>query len=134
MEKLNLQIDTGAVEVELQDGGNVIGSFTFVPSDIDLITRFDDVQKAIKEFSIPKKLEEEEIMQITNFVKEQFAYLLNTDISGIFAKCNPLTPLKDGSFYFEKVLDGVATVIEKTMDKRVKTRQAKIDKALKKYK
>ena len=45
MEEMKLTVDTGAVNIAVQDeaDGSVIGSFKFIPTDMDIIRRYGKV-------------------------------------------------------------------------------------------
>ncbi|MCD8383283.1 MAG: hypothetical protein LUC30_10325 [Clostridiales bacterium] len=135
MEPLKLTIDTGAVTVDVYDAdGSVIGQFRFNPADIDLATRYQRVMKELGQLEVPADAGSEEMLALTDKLKEQMNYLLNYSVSeGLFAKCNPLTLTGDGDFYVENVLDGIAGLINSQTSQRVERKRAKIRKATAKY-
>lgn len=133
-EKMTLSVDTGSVLIDLEDNGEVIGQFRFNPNDIDIVKRYEKVIGDLENITVSENPDSDEIFRLSDEIKKQFDYLLNYNVSsGIFAKCNPFTLTADGDFYFEKVMDGIAGLIEKTMDQRLAKKKAKISKATAKY-
>jgi hypothetical protein len=133
-ESMNLSVDTGSVLIDINDNGEVIGQFRFNPNDFDIVKRCEKVIADLDKLEMPEADDVESFFRCGEIVKELFDYLLNYKVSDdIFAKCNPLTLLANGDFYFETVLDGIYQIIEKTMNTRLKKRQAKIKKATQKY-
>lgn len=133
-EAMKLSVDTGAVVIDIDDRGERIGQFRFNPSDLDIVKRYGKVVEALSNIDIPEDPGEDEIFRISDEIKKQFDYLLNYEVSKeIFAKCNPLTPISNGDLYCENVLEGIAGIIEKTMNERISKKQANIRKATAKY-
>ena len=134
-EKMKLSVDTGSITVELEDkNGNVIGEFEFVPTDTDILKRFDAVVDAMNNLQLGENPAAEAIVQASDTVREQFDYLLGGKVSdGIFAKCGPFTTVKSGNFFFEEVLEGVGNLIESTTKQRINKKLSKARKAAAKY-
>lgn len=134
METLNLEVNSGLVQVNLTDSeGDVVGSFKFNPSDFDIIKRYEGVADALKNFEVEDD-SNESFFKASDFIKEQFNVLLGGNVSeGIFGSCNPLNIVDDGSFYFEKVMEVIEKVIESKFDTRLKKSTEKINKAVAKY-
>lgn len=133
---LELILDTGLVDIELKDTkGNEIGTFSFNPTDIDIVKRFQESIKRLEEISIPDKANYYDILNASEEIKKEFDYILNANCSqAIFGKLNPLTSVGNGDYYFEIVLEKIGGVIEKTLDKRLEKKRAKIKKYTDKYK
>lgn len=133
---LKLTLDTGLIDVTLEDmKGNELGSFSFNPTDIDIVNRYQECIKMLEGVEMPKEPSFEDVEAVSSRIKEAFDYLLNADVrDGIFGKLNPLTSVANGDFYFEKVLEQIAAVIEKELDQRVEQKRAKINKIVNKYK
>jgi hypothetical protein len=134
-EKMKLSVDTGSITVELEDkNGNVIGEFEFVPTDTDILKRFDAVVDAMNNLQMGDNPTAEAIVQASDTVREQFDYLLGGKVSdGIFAKCGPFTTVKSGNFFFEEVLEGIGNLIESTTKQRINKKLSKARKAAAKY-
>ena len=128
MEKLTLKVDTGAVTVDVEnENGKKIGEFEFVPTDTDIVNRYGSVVEFFNNVSFNENEGNEEI-------REQFDHLFNYPVSdSIFGKCGPLTPVQNGDFFFEVVLDGIRSIIEKVTNERIEKKMKKIRKATAKY-
>ncbi len=133
-EILTLHVDTGAQIINIDDKGEIIGQFRFNPTDLDIVKRYEKVVEKMSAITLPEEPDEKDILAVSDEIKDSFDYLLNYKVSdGIFAKCNPLTPITNGDFYFENVMEGIANLIEKTMNQRIEKKRAKIQKATSKY-
>lgn len=133
-ETMKLSVDTGSVLINIDDKGESIGQFRFNPSDMDILRRYESVEKAFEEMTFPEDGGAEDLLKVSDEIKKQFDFLLNYNVSNeIFAKCNPLSMTASGDFYFENVLDGIAGLIEKATNQRVEKRTKKVQKATEKY-
>lgn len=133
-EVMTLSIDTGSVLINIDDKGEIVGSFKFNPSDLDIAKRYEKVVSALDAITLSDNPDPDDVFAISDELKRQIDYLLNYNVSSeIFAKCNPLTLTEDGDFFVEKVIDGIAGLIEKMMDQRIQKKKAKIKKATAKY-
>lgn len=139
MGDLKLNVSTAAVTVPIYDmdaDGNEIkiGAFRFNPSDIDIVRRYEDVIKVLEALNVPENAGVEEILKISDGLKEQINYLLGYNVADdIFKVCNPLTPTGDGDFFIEVVLNGIADIVEQESTARIKKKEAKIRRATAKY-
>lgn len=133
-EILTLHVDTGAQIINIDDKGEIIGQFRFNPADLDIVKRYPKVVDALNALSLPDDPTNEQLFAATDEIKKQFDFLLNYNVSDeIFSKCNPLTPVTNGDFYCENVLEGISGIIEKVMNQRIERKKAKIQKATAKY-
>lgn len=134
-EKMKLSVDTGSINVELEDkNGNIIGEFEFVPTDSDILKRFEAVVDVFNGMAFGDEPDTETINRAADTVREQFDYLLGGPVSvGIFTKCGPFTVVKSGNFFFEEVLEGVGGLIESATKQRINKKLAKARKAAAKY-
>lgn len=133
-ETMKLSVDTGSVLIDIDDKGEIIGQFRFNPNDIDIVKRYEKVAEALEAITVSEDAGADEILKVSDEIKVQFDYLLNYSVSSeIFSKCNPLTLTSNGDFYFESVIDGIAGLIERVMNERLKKKKAKISKATAKY-
>lgn len=135
-EVMTLRVETGAVTVEVEDEyGRQMGAFQFNPSDSNIIKRYGAVVDFFSGIQIDAEgmTEQEQVRamdKLCDDIRGQFDYLLGYDVSeGVFGKCGPLTVTKDGSFYFEQVLDGLGSLIEQITKKRLDKKLARIRKA-----
>lgn len=135
MEELKLTVDTGAVNIAVQDtDGLIIGMFKFIPTDMDIIRRYGKVVDYFNEFTFPENPTEEEYCKIDDEIRGQLDYLLNGNVSeGVFAKCAPLTVISNGDLFFEAVIDGIGKLIEKTMKTRIDKKMKRVRAATSKY-
>lgn len=133
-EVMTLNVDTGAILVDINDKGEIIGRIRFNPNDLDIARRYESVVAALEGIQVPENAGMEDILGVTDEIKRQIDYLLNANVSAeVFAKCNPLTLTANGDFYVENVMEGIAGLIEKTTNQRLAKKRAKIQKATAKY-
>ena len=136
MEKLTLKVDTGAVTVDVEnENGKKIGEFEFLPTDTDIVNRYGSVVEFFNNVSFNENEGNEEIVKkFSSQIRDQFDHLFNYPVSdSIFSKCGPLTPVQNGDFFFEVVLDGIRGIIENVTNERVEKKMKKIRKATAKY-
>mgnify|MGYP004579516675 FL=1 len=138
-ETMKLTVDTGAITIELVDEkGREIGTFDFNPSDSNIIRRYKEVVEHFGEISQSIRdaggLGEEEVGRISDEIAQQIDYLLGYNVSEhVFCRLGALTITGNGDLYFERVLDGIADVIEKITSQRVEKKLARVRKATEKY-
>lgn len=133
-EIMKLSVDTGSVLVDIDDKGEIIGRFKFNPNDLDIVRRYEKAAEALETISVPDDASAEELLKVSDEIKVQIDYLLNYNVSDeIFKKCNPFTLTTDGDFYAEKVIEGIAGLIEQVTNQRLEKKKAKIQKATSKY-
>ena len=139
-EALKLQVETGAVTVQLEDEhGKALGECDFNPADSNILKRYGAVVEFFNtvEFQAEGLTEEEQIEQMNRMsddIAGQFDYLLDGAVSeSVFSVCGPLSVTASGDFFFETVLEGVGGIIERVTQKRLDKKLAKIRKATAKY-
>lgn len=136
---MKLRVETGAVTVELEDErGDKLGAFTWNPTDSNILKRYGAVVDFFSGVSFDGADDDEQQLRQMNKLCDdiagQFDYLLGYAVSEqLFAKCGPLTVTRDGDFFFEKVLEGIGSLIEQTTKKRLDKKLARIRKATEKY-
>lgn len=109
----------------------VTGGFWWNPSDLDIVKR---CEKVIEYFNGMNVEEGTDIFAISEAIKKQFDYLLGSNASKeLFKNCNPLSPMPDGTFFAEYVLDVLVKFIESEMGTRMKQSAARIKKYTEKY-
>lgn len=135
MEEMKLTVDTGAVNIAVQDtDGLIIGMFKFIPTDTDIIRRYGKVVDYFNGVTFPDNPSEEEYFKLDDEIRGQLDYLLNGNVSeGVFAKCAPLTVVSNGDLFFEQIIDGIGKLIEKTMKTRIDKKMKRVKAATSKY-
>lgn len=133
---MRLQVETGAVTVELEDeNGEALGSFSFNPADSNILKRYGAVAEHLNAIELtPAEDEQRQLEQmnaLSDDIARQFDYLLGGNVAeGIFAKCGPLTVTKTGDFFFEQVMEGIGSLVERVTKKRLDKKLARIRKAV----
>ncbi|MBQ6679551.1 MAG: hypothetical protein IJM76_05960 [Lachnospiraceae bacterium] len=129
-----LSVNTGAVKVPVKDEfGEVIGEIRFIPTDADILRRYPKVAEFFREFKVPENAGDDDLIALSDKIKEQFDFLLNGPVSdGLFAKCSPLTPLADGTLYCACVLDAIGDLILDVFKERAE-KLKKVEEATKEY-
>ncbi len=130
-----LVVNTGAMLIDVEnEKGRKIGEFEIIPTDVDILNRYEQVADFFNAVEFSESPETKELMDFAEKIKEQFDFLFNYKVSdGLFSQCSPLTILTNGDFYFENVMEGIVGLIEKITDQRVKKKIAKVRKATAKY-
>lgn len=133
MEKVQLTVDDGSIEVEVANkAGEILGTFVFNPTDLDIIKRYENVVNELKKIKVAENADDKEVFRISDIISEQFNVLLNNDVSKtLFSKCNPLTPLENGEFFYLEVISQIGKLIDRTCKTRINP--TKVNNALKKY-
>lgn len=138
-EHMTLQVDTGAVTIDLTDkNGKKIGEFDFNPSDSNIFKRYENVVDFFNSVSFSENVGDdkkiEEVNKLAEDIGKQFDYLFGYSVAdGMFSSCGALTVTANGDFFFEAVLEGVANLIEKVTKQRINKKLAKVRKATAKY-
>lgn len=129
-----ISVNTGAIIVPIKDEfGEKIGEMKFIPSDVDILKRYQDVQKWFETVDVHDVDTSEKVVEISDKIKEQFDILFNAPVSqGLFGKCSPLTPLADGTIYCESVMKGVGDLFKETFKERMDSLH-KVEEATKEY-
>lgn len=136
-----IKIDDGSKVYDIENmRGETIGQFSFVPSDMGIIERynhtigvFENLQDKLNENEDDSdliKVKEEAETEI----KREIDYLFDADVSGSFFKGkSPFTPLENGEFYVENVINAVKSVIELETGKRLGKAKTRASKYTQKY-
>lgn len=134
--EISLRIDTGFISVPIYDSGDgkMLGTIKFNPSDMGIIRRYDSVVNDFENIAIRDEADFDEMISLEKKVEEALDYLLGCRASeSIFAICSPFSPVSDGDLYVEKIIEGIAQIIENVTDERIKKKTAKIKRATAKY-
>lgn len=113
--------------------GEELGSFRLNPSDLNFRNRYESVVEALS--NMKDMFSEEEdgnsvLDKLETKIMEQIDFLFGSNVSKDFFKiASPFSPMADGEFFFEKVIDCIGRVIESDS----KLRMDKINKKIKKH-
>lgn len=136
MADLRLHVDTGAVTYHIYDAdGEEIGKVKFTPTDTGIMERHNKVVEYLNSIEFKDDMDTE--MQVVDLDKKicaQFDYLFGRPVSkDLFALAKPLTPLENGDYFFENVLDGIGDVIKEAYQRRLQKKLEKVAEATKEY-
>ncbi len=134
-------IDDGfkTYDIENQDG-KLLGSFSFNPSDTNIIHRHAEVVESLEKLELEISSKEKEMSldeafkSVETVVFEKINYLLNADVAQkFFSIMGPFTPLANGQYFIESVIDAIGQAINAETGERVKKINSKIRKHTSKY-
>ncbi len=134
-----LVLDTGLKTYDVEDKeGNFLFSISFNPADTNIVHRYNEVVESLEKISNEVPGVEEDLKAgldyLDELVYEKVNYLLNADVSKqFFSVMGPFTPMENGNYYLESVLDAVAKVIQIEIGERVKKINSKVKKHTSKY-
>ena len=117
----------------------LLGSFSFNPSDVNIIRRHTEVVEALENLKIDVASNNttdiaEALKKIDDVIYEKIDYLLDAEVAKtFFSIMGPLSPLEDGRFFIETVLDAIGQAIQAETGERVKKINRKISKHTSKY-
>lgn len=125
-------IDDGSKEYNIQNQhGETLAVFRFRPSDTNIISRFEEVQKFFENFSTE---ENESVKECEQRVIERIDYLVGADTgSTFFSVLGPFSPMNNGKLFVEVCMDALRDVIDKEFDIRIKKSQSRVNKYTQKY-
>lgn len=118
--------------------GKLLGSFSFCPTDAGLTSRYKEVSKNLINMGdfIGEKTgtDEEKFLEAECYVKEQFNYLFNSNISeSFFSIMSPLSVLPSGQFFAEHVMEVVAKIVKDEAGLNFEKIKLRVSKYTKKY-
>ncbi len=131
-------INDGVKTYEIKNQkGELLGEFSFNPSDSNLIERYTEgvkrLQEKEKELVNNSAKTAEEIIAEDDFVKETIDEIFNANISEQFFSIMGVRSVINGKFYFEFVLETMGRIIKEESRKQRKAMQKRIDKYAKRY-
>lgn len=134
-----IKIDDGSKSYELVNHEDrVIGTFTFNPSDTNIVQKYDAVIEQLETYFDQIKggeFTESLFREAQDTIVDKFSELVGEDASKtFFSICGPFTPMQNGNLYLETVIEAVGGIIEKETQKRMKKVQTRMDKYLEGYK
>lgn len=133
-----ITINVKAAEYDfLDDDGKVLFTLQFNP-DLDIARRYnktvDFLNTMFTELEKTKEDDVEVFFEKCDELKEHLNELFNSDISTpIFSVMNPFTPLENGKFYIEEVVEKLGIIVENELNVRVKKVQSRQNKYTAKY-
>ena len=133
-------IDDGSKSYNIKNKrGQILGKFTFRPSDTNIIDRYKEVVKFYDTYKMPeetgdKEKDIENIRKAENEIADQLSYLINGDAKEAFFQIlGVFTLLESGEMFVENVLSSIAAVIEKEMNVRAEKFKKRVNKYVAKY-
>lgn len=132
-----IKINDGKKEYEIvNQNDEVLGSFRFNPADTNIVEKYNGIVECLESFSPdPQKKATEAFTDAGNLLKEKMNDLFGEDTSKtFFSITGPFTPLSNGQFFVESILEGIGAVIEKEMKVRLKKVRERMNKYTDKYK
>lgn len=135
MERIKINDGSKSYEIVNQDD-QVLGVFRFNPSDSNLIEKYNDVVESLRTYALESDSgEEQAVKEASGLIRDKLDALFGEDTSKtFFSIAGPLTPLSNGQFYIENILEAIGAVIETEMEVRVKKVRKRMDKYTDKYK
>ena len=115
-------------EVEIRDSnGSLLCAFRMNLADTNFTRRSDAFAEALKSLS---EIDFEDTTAYEDEIYRQIDILCGAPVSkDMFAKVGGLTPLENGDFFFEAVLEVVADKVAETVKERLATKNARIEQA-----
>lgn len=115
--------------------GREFGHFSFSPSDTDIVKRHKKVVSELEKIEIPENEDMADALErIDELIYKEIDYLLGANVSeSFFSIMGPFSPLENGQFFIEAVLDAIGWAIQNETGKRVEKIAGKINKHTSKY-
>lgn len=123
--------------------GDVLATLKFVPTDLAIFERqqnvykaFEDMWMELKETLDSKKEDELSLEKINKYAKslqDKFDYLFNADTSGFFKIASPFTPMETGDPWALVILESVKKIIEQETGKNFTEMESKAGKYTQQY-
>ncbi len=127
-------IDDGSKVYNIKNKrGEILGKFTFRPSDTNIVNRYEEVVEFFNSFKIPEDTDQA-IKVAEKEMTEKMSYLIGGDAGeAFFSIMGPFSALASGELFVENVLGAVANVIERELSVRTKRVQRRMNKYVAKY-
>lgn len=138
-----IQINDGSEVFDIVNTrGELLGQFTFIPSDFDIVRRyeetvqkFEEMQRAIEERTGQDDTGLEYLKELDAEMGKQVDYLFNAPVSEkFFCITSPFTMLNSGEFFIENVINAIRAVVEQKRDVKLKAVENHVKKYTDKYK
>lgn len=135
-ERIKINDGTKTYEIVNQDD-EIIGTFTFNPSDTNIIKRYDAVVDELQTYAQEAEngtFTSERLTEVQDRIVAMMDELTGADTAkAFFTRCGALSPMANGNLYIQNVLEGIGAVIEHETKLRIKRMDAQADKYLKQY-
>ena len=127
-------IDDGSKVYNIKNKrGEILGKFTFRPSDTNIVNRYEEVVDFFNSFKIPEDTDQA-IKVAEKEMKDKMSYLIGGGAGeAFFSIMGPFSALASGELFVENVLGAVANVIERELSVRTKRVQRRMNKYVAKY-
>ena len=129
-------IDDGSKTYDIVNKqGELLGQFSFNPSDTNIIHRYEKACTKLSEINLPESGEDDEAWkEAERLAHENIEYILGAKVSeNFFSITGAFSPLESGQFYLESVLDAIGQAIMAETGERVKKINKKVQKHTGKY-
>lgn len=131
------QIQTSVKQAEyefLDSDGGILFTLRFNP-DLDIARRYEKTVDFLNNmFEGQDEKDIDAFFAKSDELKEQLNEMFGSDISTpIFSVMNPFTPLENGKFYVEEIIEKLGQIVESELDVRVKRVQSRQSKYTAKY-
>jgi hypothetical protein len=131
------QIQTSVKQAEyefLDSDGGILFTLRFNP-DLDIARRYEKTVDFLNNmFEGQDEKDVDAFFAKSDELKEQLNEMFGSDISTpIFSVMNPFTPLENGKFYVEEIIEKLGQIVESELDVRVKRVQSRQSKYTAKY-
>lgn len=131
-----IRLDTGVKTYEIEnERGEVIGEFSFFPSDIGILDRIEKSLGFFNELSFPEDITDaaargEFCKRVCNQIDELFASKVSETL---FERMHPLSIMKNGDFFFESAIEAICSVVQAETGGRIGVKLNKVRNATAKY-
>lgn len=135
-----IKIDDGSEVFDiLNTRGELLGQFTFIPSDFDIINRYNqtvaEFEKMQSELQEKENPTIEDLKELNDRMGRQVDYLFNAPVSEkFFSITSPFTMLNSGQFFVENVINAIRSVIEQKRNIKLQAVEKHVKKYTDKYK
>lgn len=131
------QIQTSVKQAEyefLDSDGGILFTLHFNP-DLDIARRYEKTVDFLNNmFEGQDEKDIDAFFAKSDELKEQLNEMFGSDISTpIFSVMNPFTPLENGKFYVEEIIEKLGQIVESELNVRVKRVQSRQSKYTAKY-
>ena len=118
--------------------GKFLCNFTFNPSDTGIVDRYKEVSKNLSNMATRMAAEsssnEEKAKKAEDYIRGQFDYLFDADVSGtIFTIMGPMSLMGNSQIFAEYVMGVIANVVKKESGVYLKKLEMRIKKHTSKY-
>lgn len=135
-----IQIDDGSEVFDIVNKrGEKLGQFVFIPSDFDLVKRYEETVKAFEAMQEELKNKDDVgldfIKQLDEKMGKQMDYLFNAPVAEkFFSITSPFTILNSGQFFVENVINAIRGIIEQKRNVKLEAVKSQVEKYTAKYK